>query len=240
MKLKEKIRLYKSCEIQEIVRKVAHEEADDPDPRLMSKIAKCTSEPLPRTHAMTYIWNKLTRSKKWSHIEKLLLLLEYLVKEGNKDILEDCTNHLDVIDIVGKQWSTKRHGKRISDLVAELMCCITNVTVEENNARKMCEKKGTIKKDENGGDMKSRNSFLSSDESDTESSPKLGRLSIGTSSPKLDSLNSLKNPFEDEETPLQNVISSDNRNSLLTSDGYYTESASNTLSSSTVKNPFED
>jgi len=111
---------HRSCEIQEIVRKVAQEEADNPDPKLMSKIAKCTSELLARTRVMTYVWSKLNRSKKWSHIEKWLLLLDYRVKEGNKEILEDCKSHLCAIAIVEQQCSIKRHGEHISTLLTEI------------------------------------------------------------------------------------------------------------------------
>ncbi|KAK2708317.1 hypothetical protein QYM36_014056 [Artemia franciscana] len=120
--------LKKKYEIVDIVRKVAHDEGDNLDPKLVSKVAKCTSEPRALSRVMTYVWNKLLRSNKWCHIKKLLLLLESLVKEENKEILEDCKSHFGAIAAVGKKWRKKKHGKHIVDLVGQLMCCILDAT----------------------------------------------------------------------------------------------------------------
>ena len=120
--------LKKKYEIVDIVRKVAHDEGDNLDPKLVSKVAKCTSEPRALSRVMTYVWNKLLRSNKWCHIKKLLLLLESLVKEENKEILEDCKSHFGAIAAVGKKWRKKKHGKHIVDLVAQLLCSILERT----------------------------------------------------------------------------------------------------------------
>ncbi|EFO88299.1 hypothetical protein CRE_08526 [Caenorhabditis remanei] len=70
-----------------------------PSKSIMCELAELTHSPMAFTRIMPIIWKRMNESgKKWRHVYKSLVLLEYLVKAGHDMVVEECTENLYLID----------------------------------------------------------------------------------------------------------------------------------------------
>lgn len=91
--IKNVVKNYSEAEVK--VREATSNDPWGPSSTLMSEIADLTYNIVALGEIMRMIWKRLNdHGKNWRHVYKSLVLLDYLIKNGNEKVAQQCKEHI--------------------------------------------------------------------------------------------------------------------------------------------------
>lgn len=91
--MKNMVKNYSEAEVK--VREATSNDPWGPSSTLMSEISDLTYNIVALGEIMRMIWKRLNdHGKNWRHVYKSLVLLDYLVKNGNEKVAQQCKEHI--------------------------------------------------------------------------------------------------------------------------------------------------
>lgn len=91
--MKNMVKNYSEAEVK--VREATSNDPWGPSSTLMSEISDLTYNIVALGEVMRMIWKRLNdHGKNWRHVYKSLVLLDYLIKNGNEKVAQQCKEHI--------------------------------------------------------------------------------------------------------------------------------------------------
>jgi epsin len=91
--VKNMVKNYSEAEVK--VREATSNDPWGPSTTLMSEISDMTYNIVAQGEVMRMIWKRLNdHGKNWRHVYKSLVLLDYLIKNGNEKVAQQCKEHI--------------------------------------------------------------------------------------------------------------------------------------------------
>jgi len=101
---------YTEAEIK--VREATSNDSWGPTTTLLLEIADLTHNQITFSEVMSMLWKRLNDSgRNWRHVNKSLIVIEYLIKNGNKRVLHQCKDNIFVIDTLKNFQHLEKSGR---------------------------------------------------------------------------------------------------------------------------------
>lgn len=111
---------------------------DTPPESLMSEIAELASDPEAFAKIMKVLWKRLDdRGKLWLHVYKSLIVLEYLIKNGNDKVVQQCKERNNIFKTLNAFEYTEKgndYGRRVQGQVLKLQKLLLDNSLKILNA----------------------------------------------------------------------------------------------------------
>jgi epsin len=124
--VKNVIKNYSEAEVK--VREATSNDPWGPSSTLMNEISDLTYNIVALSEIMRMIWKRLNdHGKNWRHVYKSLVLLDYLIKNGNEKVVQQCKEHIVTIQTLKDfqyMEENKDQGANVRDKAKNLVALI--------------------------------------------------------------------------------------------------------------------
>ena len=132
-KIKNVVKQYTFAEVK--VREATSNDPWGPTTALMAEISELTLNVIAYVEIMNMIWKRLSdQGKKWRHVYKSLLLLDYLLKNGSEKVAQQCRENIINIQSL-KDFRYVEEGKDHGQVVRDKAKQLTALLKDEERYR---------------------------------------------------------------------------------------------------------
>lgn len=132
--IKNVVKNYSTAEVA--VREATSNDPWGPANGLMAEIARMTYDMVSFTEIMQIIWKRLNdNGKKWRHVYKSLLLLDYLVRAGSENVVRACRENIYTIQTL-RDFQFVEEGKDYGLNVREKAKAFTQLLKDDEQLKK--------------------------------------------------------------------------------------------------------
>ena len=131
--VKNMVKNYSEAEVK--VREATSNDPWGPSSTLMSEISDLTYNIVALGEVMRMIWKRLNdHGKNWRHVYKSLVLLDYLIKNGNEKVAQQCKEHIVAIQTL-KDFQYMEEQKDLGQSVREKAKQLVNLLRDDERLK---------------------------------------------------------------------------------------------------------